>query len=241
MKVTYIGHSGFLLEMEEACFLFDYYEGEIPVFEKRKPLLVFVSHAHEDHYNPQIFSLAQRYPNTKYILSDDLMIDYEKLWKLFQHMESKHSAVMVGPGRNYIISVPGGEDLQLATLKSTDEGLAYLISYKGKTIFHAGDLHLWLWEEESAKYRQEMQLEYEKSMKKVEGRKIDVAFVPLDPRLENTRDCGMEYYLQHTDTSWVFPMHCWGYYTIIDSFLKKHPEYENIVQRIQKQGEVFER
>ena len=27
MKITYIGHSGFFVEMEDACFLFDYYKG----------------------------------------------------------------------------------------------------------------------------------------------------------------------------------------------------------------------
>ena len=46
MKVTYIGHSGFLLETEEINFLFDYSEGEIPILEKEKPLVVFVSHSH---------------------------------------------------------------------------------------------------------------------------------------------------------------------------------------------------
>ena len=30
MKVTYIGHSGFLIESGSCCCLFDYYQGEIP-------------------------------------------------------------------------------------------------------------------------------------------------------------------------------------------------------------------
>ena len=30
LKVTYIGHSGFLVELEKVLFLFDYYPGEIP-------------------------------------------------------------------------------------------------------------------------------------------------------------------------------------------------------------------
>ena len=65
MKVTYIGHSGFLLETEEINFLFDYYEGEIPILEKEKPLVVFVSHSHHDHYNPEIFALLAVYQNIK--------------------------------------------------------------------------------------------------------------------------------------------------------------------------------
>ena len=30
MKVTFIEHSGFMVEMEQNVLLFDYYQGEIP-------------------------------------------------------------------------------------------------------------------------------------------------------------------------------------------------------------------
>ena len=36
MKITYIGHSGFFVEMEDACFLFDYYKGTIPETDGNK-------------------------------------------------------------------------------------------------------------------------------------------------------------------------------------------------------------
>ena len=241
MKVTYIGHSGFLLETEEINFLFDYYEGEIPILEKEKPLVVLVSHSHHDHYNPEIFALLAVYQNIKFILSDDVTIDYGKLWQLIQHKEKKSYFTLLGPGGSHIVSIPGAEDMKVTALKSTDEGVAFLAEYKGKTIYHAGDLNLWLWEEESEEYRQEMQKEYEKAMEVLEGRKIDAAFIPLDPRLEKTAYCGMEYDLEHTDSNWVFPMHFWEDYGIIDRFLEKHPEYDGIVQRIQKPGETFEK
>ena len=57
MKVTYLGHSGFLVEMDDVIFLFDYYKGELPEMDPGKKLLVFVSHAHYDHYRKEIFSL----------------------------------------------------------------------------------------------------------------------------------------------------------------------------------------
>ena len=58
MKVTYIGHSGFLAEFSHCYCLFDYYEGNIPVLDKGKPLFIFVSHRHQDHFNPGIFCLT---------------------------------------------------------------------------------------------------------------------------------------------------------------------------------------
>ena len=50
MKVTYISHSGFLIETKNCLFLFDYYEGKIPPLSQEKPLFIFVSHWHSDHF-----------------------------------------------------------------------------------------------------------------------------------------------------------------------------------------------
>lgn len=43
MKITYIGHSGFLVELSHTLLLFDYYRGKIPPLPKEKELFVFVS------------------------------------------------------------------------------------------------------------------------------------------------------------------------------------------------------
>ena len=40
MKVTFIEHSGFMVEMEQNVLLFDYYQGEIPSFDGSKTLYV---------------------------------------------------------------------------------------------------------------------------------------------------------------------------------------------------------
>ena len=36
MKITYLGHSGFLVELEKLVMLFDYFQGDIPVCSKDK-------------------------------------------------------------------------------------------------------------------------------------------------------------------------------------------------------------
>ena len=74
MKVTYIGHSGFLIETENSLFLFDYYQGELPQLSSQKPLYIFSSHRHEDHFNPVIFQLAQKHEHTEYLLSFDIRL-----------------------------------------------------------------------------------------------------------------------------------------------------------------------
>ena len=62
MKITYIGHSGFLAETEHVLLLFDYYQGEIPALPGDKTLYVFASHRHRDHFNPEVFGLTQKHP-----------------------------------------------------------------------------------------------------------------------------------------------------------------------------------
>ena len=36
MKITYIDHSGFCVECENVVFIFDYYKGELPEFDRKK-------------------------------------------------------------------------------------------------------------------------------------------------------------------------------------------------------------
>ena len=59
LTVTYIGHSGFLLETEDAYFLFDYFKGTIPELKNNKSIIVFSSHRHHDHFNPEILNLLK--------------------------------------------------------------------------------------------------------------------------------------------------------------------------------------
>ena len=57
MRVTFLAHSGFFLELETASLLFDWWKGDLPPLPSG-PLLVFASHHHEDHFRPAIFQLG---------------------------------------------------------------------------------------------------------------------------------------------------------------------------------------
>ena len=69
MKITYIHHSAFLAETESACLLFDYFEGELPKIPAEKPLYVFASHRHGDHFSEVIFDLADGHENIMFVVS----------------------------------------------------------------------------------------------------------------------------------------------------------------------------
>ena len=74
MKITYIAHSGFSVELEKQVLLFDYFTGELPVWDKQKTILVFASHRHQDHFNMKIFSLREQYPHIHFFFGNDIKL-----------------------------------------------------------------------------------------------------------------------------------------------------------------------
>ena len=240
MKVTYIGHSGFLLETDGVYFLFDYYKGEIPKLNAKKPIVVLVSHKHGDHYNPMIFELIKQYPLIYYVLSKDVPVK----WKLEEFKNEgisleEHVTVM-RKNEETELKLPGEKSVHIKTLKSTDIGVAFLLEYEGKRYYHAGDLNLWLWEGESKQYNDNMRMKYFRELEKLKGMEMEAAFVPLDPRQEKDAFAGMESFLEYTKAKNVFPMHFWENYGIIEDFLNEHPKYEKQLIRITEAGQTFE-
>lgn len=239
MNITFIDHSGFFLETETACFLFDYYKGEIPQVNTEKPLLVFVSHGHADHYNPVIFELVQKHPTVQFIIPKGTQIKKYVLEQEERGVDLSAHLMLIKKNETYDITLSNGNRLTITTLKSTDSGVAYLLGYEGKTIYHGGDLNLWLWEGESEEYNRNMSVKYFTQLEKLKGKQIDIAFVPLDPRQGKDTFAGMESFLEYTNTKSVFPMHMWEQYDVIQRFLQKHPEYAMSLMQIEKTGQTF--
>ena len=222
MNITYIFHSCFLLETSRHYYLFDYEQGDLPPMDVTKPIFVLSSHGHDDHYNPEIFPklAAGGMQQIKAILSDD--IDYD--------IPENTDILFVAPESEYDLG-----QQKLTTFRSTDLGVAFLIEDEGERIYHAGDLNDWVWDGESEEYNAGMTARYRHQMdllaKKLEQRQIDAAFVVLDPRQEKDYDRGLCCFLEKVAAKKVYPMHYWEDPSVIDAFLKDHPEYQSVIQR----------
>ena len=199
MRVTYIGHSGFSVELESHILLFDYYEGTMPEFDPAKKLLVFASHSHPDHFNREILKLADVYPDVEYIFPKDIRIA-KKEQRESEHFMRKRDEITVG-------------DTKIKSLRSTDEGVAFLV-----------------------------RCDYQKEIETLTGEKIDLAFVVLDPRQEEQFYWGFDWYMRHTDTKIVFPMHMWKQYEVQDRLIgmEVSEPYREKIMRIREMGQVFE-
>ncbi|MCU6763064.1 metal-dependent hydrolase [uncultured Roseburia sp.] len=233
MIVTYLGHSGFLVELKNTYLLFDYFTGKLPELSKEKELVVFASHAHHDHYNKKIWALWEQYPKVRYVLSED--ISYR------DDMPGDAFVTEAALDSQYEITLSDDSVIQVETLISTDEGAAFWIEAEERKIYHAGDLNLWLWPDESDTYNQEMRRRFLGEIEKLKGRQPDAAFLPLDPRQGQYAFDGMDAYLKAFQPKTVFPMHFWKDYSIIDSYLEERRDcaYISAVRRICKKGQQF--
>lgn len=210
-KVWYLAHSGFAVQTESRFLIFDYYldepkggtieQGVIDPKElAEKNVIVFVSHNHDDHFNPVVFEWQKTIPNIRYILSNDI--------------PEIPNATMIGPD-----DTVEQEDLVVKTYRSTDEGVAFLVQIDGLAIYHAGDLNWWHWEGEPETYNIKMADDYKKQIDLLAGERIDLAFVPLDPRQERQYDWGVKYLIERNNVPYVVPMHFWNQPDVIDRLL----------------------
>lgn len=235
MKITYIHHSSFLVELEQVLLLFDYVDGPLPALAADKSLLVFASHRHGDHFSPRIFDLATRHPDIFFVLSDDI-------WQNRVPQEMHGCTEFLDPGE--ILELAEYGDLRVTAFKSTDEGVAFMVECEGRTIYHAGDLNDWRWNGESKAWNNNMHANY---MRELEGIRAggfhpDVAFVPLDGRLEEWFFLGLHEYMETVGADVVFPMHFWEDASVIGQLkgLPLSEGYRDRVAEICSEGQEFQ-
>ena len=218
MRVTYIDHSGFMVESEACYYIFDYYKGELPTLDKSKEVIVFCSHFHQDHFNPQIFEIL-----------NDMGMNYQAVLAKDINKRKYPAGVKITTAyhdKTYIL-VNG---TQVSTLLSTDSGVAFIVKAKSGTIYHAGDLNDWYWEGEPDADNRQMTSRYRAEIDKLQGIHFDVAFVPLDPRQEDHYADGMIYFLENVECEAVFPMHYWDEPKAIDRFIAEYPKYKSRIR-----------
>ena len=192
MQVTYIDHSGFMVESGSCYYIFDYYKGELPKLDKDKEVIAFCSHFHQDHFNPQIFQILK-----------DMGLNYQAVLAKDINKRKYPTGVKITTAyhdESYTLD----NGTQVSTLLSTDSGVAFIVKTKDSTIYHAGDLNDWYWEGEPDADNHQMTSRYRAEIDKLKGIHFDAAFVPLDPRQEDHYADGMIYFLENVECEAVF-------------------------------------
>lgn len=234
MQAAFLDHSGFLVELDSAALLFDWWKGGLPAIKPGVPLYVFASHVHPDHFDPRIFTLDDGSREVRFILGHDIKLSSRNLRRWGVSLETAEKC------RN----LRGGETLELSgatveALPSTDEGEAFLVTADGRTVFHAGDLNWWHWEGEDKGWNRNMEVNFKKYAEALRGRTIDLAMLPLDPRLGEAGFWGPAYFLETAEIRRFLPMHQWGEFDFTRKFLEKHPAFTDRVLPVKEPGQVF--
>lgn len=238
MNIWYLDHSAVAVETDRHLLLFDLFgkilqppegmgleEGFVnPAELQDKDVVVFVSHEHPDHFDPAVFSLRDRLERVHFVLPEE----FDKIYQgeLFAKA-------------NQTYQLP---DMTVTTFESTDIGLAYLVEVDGKRIYHAGDLNWWHWEgeeefnlDQAKRYQQQMQLLAEA----LGGSSLDLACVPVDPRLQ--KDClrGLLAFDSRVSAKSILPIHFWGDFSVMQTLRERLPaELFSLILTVEHPGRV---
>jgi L-ascorbate metabolism protein UlaG (beta-lactamase superfamily) len=193
--IWHLGHSAWAVKTKGHFLIFDYAyrtekqdkglsDGYINTDEiANENVYIFSSHRHSDHFAPYVLEWQEIIKNIKYIFG----------WKARQddtHIRALHN-------KHLMI-----DDIEIWTLKSSDDGVAFLISVDGLYIYHGGD-HAY-WEEPKNIYTDEIDYIAQFS------RNVDIAFMPVvqysGNRPENLTE-GAAYTMTKLNPKVMFPMH----------------------------------
>lgn len=243
MKVWYLDHSAVAVKTQKHLLLFDLTgkvlsgrpeeglaEGCVNPDEiKDEDVLIFVSHEHKDHFDPAIFSLREKVGKVRFVLPEEFDEVYQA--ELFVGASEDE------PGHYEL------PDCRVTTFASTDIGVAYLLEIDGLHIYHAGDLNWWHWEGEEDAFNLDQAQRYQHQMELLEGelagKELDLACVPVDPRLKE--DClrGLQCFAQHAQARHILPIHLWGDFSVLDRIQQVLPQLWEQVLPVKERGRVL--
>jgi L-ascorbate metabolism protein UlaG (beta-lactamase superfamily) len=214
MKLTYIFHSGFIIEGKGFTLIMDYFRDSYDCFVEshlmsfKGPIYVLASHGHIDHYSQDVHKWKKQRPDVHYIFSMDVR-------------RTRQSARV--SDATFLIKGDTWQDKKIfiRTFGSTDVGVSFLIEAEGKRIFHAGDLNNWHWNEASTPEEVEAQeRHYLKELADLREATdwLDVAMFPVDPRLGKDYMRGAEQFVDTIRVGLFSPMHFYPNYKKAEAF-----------------------
>lgn len=201
LKVIYHYHSGFSVQVGGTLLVFDYWEGEgralsnvgriTPAFlEAFERIYVFISHAHPDHLDPVVFLWEGQGLPVTYIVSGDMPVGTR--------------GKRLSPGQERVLD----DQISVKAFASTDLGVAFLVRAYGLGVFHAGDLNLWHWRQESSLREIEAaERAFYDAIEPIKQETIDVAMFPVDPRQGLMYDAGANHFILTLKPRVFIPMH----------------------------------
>lgn len=230
ITVTYHHHSGFSCAMGDVLLVFDYWRGRgaalpaeaeltVEKLQQFRQVVVFISHSHSDHLDRVVYDW-ETLGHVTYVISYELPNDCR--------------GHRMKPGDSLQLT----ENLTVRAYDSTDLGISFLVELDGFAIFHAGDLNLWHWREESSLRQIEVaEQQFSKACEPLKQERIDLAFFPVDPRQGRMFDAGANYFMMLAKPRLMIPMHFWDRSEIAVEYAKRSRCRETEVVAMTRPGQ----
>lgn len=209
-RVIFITHSTYLIDTGRHYLLFDYFrdiEGgdTLSSFMERpdSPLYVFCTHSHGDHYAPAVFGLDTGRRPVHYVFHSEVRVTVPE--------RCRDRVVFLDTGERCSI-----DDVEVRAYGSTDAGGSFYVKVgddKPFSLFHAGDLNNWHWNEEANDhYIRLYEAAYESELERFRHAPIalDLLMFPTDLRLGRDYLKGLRQFLAIVSAEYLAPMHLNG-------------------------------
>lgn len=233
-RITAIFHNCFFVQVDGHTLLFDYpARNYLPEAAAQtaaslladRDLTVFVSHSHDDHFDPDILTATSGARHRRFVVSDDVAdLHGDRL---------PQDAVVMEPDSQCQIDA-----ITVVALESNDLGVAYRIEVGGLSIYFGGDLALWDWPGHSAAAHRAVGMSWRRTLKRLGEHPLDIAFSNMDPRLESL--AGAPDFVATLSPRLFVPMHLGGHTEYIDRVADRLTAPGTALFRYAKPGDALE-
>lgn len=238
MTLRYLFHSGFAVETDTAIVIIDFYEDTSDashglvhevLLHSGKKIYVLASHFHPDHFNPEILKWRDAYPSVTLILSNDI---YR------HHRARRDEAIFLKRFDTFDDGV-----LHVKAYGSTDVGVSFYLTLEGVSIFHAGDLNNWHFQDESTPQEvKKAESDYLAQLRLISAdlSQVDLTLFPVDHRLGTDYAKGAEQFLQTIKSTIFVPMHGGGEYEGGNAFGPTATALGAVFLPVHRRGESYD-
>lgn len=216
VSVTFFHQSAFAVAIGKTLLVFSYHvpeglptgyqigENDLSGFNH---ILFLVPNGAREHLDETIFEWKPGYP-IHYVISRDAEAFVPKL------LPNLH---LVDAGDRLDIAGTAVE-----VCPSTDRGVSFYVRTHGVSVFHAGDLNLWHWREESTPQEvSRAEKEFYETVEKIPHETLDLCFFPLDPNQGGYYDAGANHVIMSLKPRVFFPMHFGNRGEIADDYARR--------------------
>jgi L-ascorbate metabolism protein UlaG (beta-lactamase superfamily) len=225
--------------MEHTTLIFDYYNDyaggrraiENGVMDEtalceNKNTYVFSSHSHDDHFNACVLDWEKINPSIKYIFDSGIMPANHRAYPDVVFMKEEETYA--------------DSHLWVKAYGSTDIGISFMVRAEGITLFHAGDLNFWHWENEAdKKFIEEAEQNFLNRLERIirDDYNINIMFFPVDYRMGKNGDKGAAVMIETFKPQLFIPMHFHGEYSRLKTFKERYETKHIKIWAIKKRGD----